>query len=146
MGFSQNARFALELEDSSAEDHPRGTSLAIDLSRALDSTGWAVSEPDNWRDVGWSFSAYRDGVELEVILSAIEDGEWILQLGPARGAGLVAKVLGRRPSASPHDCFVGATILDEALESRCTSIAWRWNGLPSEETSTSEPQECESAR
>ena len=105
MGFSQNARFALELEDSSAEDHPRGTSLAIDLSRALDSTGWAVSSPDNWRDVGWSFSACRDGVEIEVILSAIENDEWILQLGPARGTGLIAKILGRRPSASPPRLF-----------------------------------------
>lgn len=144
--FSQNARFTLALEDSVATENPHGHSLAIDLLRALESAGWDVCEPDNWRDVGWSSIACRDGGEVEVVLSGVGNDEWMLQIGPARGIGWVARALGSGPSASPQHCFAIAEIVHETLTTRRASIAWRWNGPPGDEASTREPREWDNAR
>ncbi len=144
MAFSQNARFVGAFEDSDADEHPVGSLLAGVLSSALDGSGWTVSEIDNWRDVGWCFNASQDGAELQVVISGLRNQEWMLQVGPARGGGLLAAIFRRAPSASVSDCFEAAGVVHDTLRARGAALLWRWNGPPDETTGTSEPRKWES--
>ena len=106
MGFSQNARLRVKRPESS-EETPPGFSFAGEIAKILEASGYVVGEPDNWRDSGRSFRASRDGAELEVILSRIETDDWVLQLGPGHGTGLLAKILGRSPQRRTRTAMSG---------------------------------------
>ena len=145
MAFSQNARFVGRFEDLDADEHPPGSFLADVVSAALRASGWTVSEIDNWRDVGWCFNASQDGSELQVVVSGLRDQEWMLQVAPARGGGLLNMIFRRAPSASVSDCFEAAGVVHDTLRARGAALLWRWNGPPDEANGTSEPRERESA-
>ena len=104
--------------------------------------GWNVDEMDNWRDCGWSIVCRRDPAELEIVVSQIQDGEWMLQVSPMRVPGFIGKLFGSKLSATPSEVHELALAVHRAL-----SIAhvlgnprWRWDGLPDENNSTPEPR------
>lgn len=101
-----------------------------------------TDEMDNWRDCGWSVGCRRASSELEVVVSQIQDGQWMLQVSPRRTPGLIGSLFGGKPSASPRDVHELAVAVHWALSTLgyLGSPHWRWDGFPDEKHSTSEPQ------
>lgn len=143
---SQNLRFFGEPLRGAEDEHPRGEWLAQSIAAKLNERGWVTASPDNWRDAGWSFPCRRGGAELEVVLAALDTRtEWMLQVAPLRGTGFLVRLLGRRPSATPHDCLDVARAVHGVLP-ECGAfkgLQWRWDGMPEQGKSTPEPTHWE---
>src|SRR5438128_5429929 len=125
MPVTQNLRFTATVQKDAEFDHPPGAGLMRGLASALAAEGWSNDEMDNWRDCGWSVGCRRGSSELEIVVSQIQDGQWILQVSPRRRPGLIGSLFGSRPSAT-------ATANLGRPQSR-------WDGFPDEKHSTSEP-------
>lgn len=112
------------------------------LSVELSTAGWSTDEMDNWRDCGWSVSCRRGASDLEVVVSQIEDGQWMLQVSPRRVPGLISGLLGSKPSATVSDVHDLALAVHRSLSTLqyLGSPRWRWDGFPDERHSTPEPQ------
>jgi hypothetical protein len=112
------------------------------LSSELVAEGWSTDEMDNWRDCGWSIVCRRGSSELEVVVSQIQDGQWMLQVSPKRSPGLIGSLFGGKPSASPGDVHELAVAVHRGLSTLqyLGSPQWRWDGFPDEKHSTSEPR------
>ncbi len=112
------------------------------LSAELAAAGWSTDEMDNWRDCGWSVGCRRATSELEVVVSQIEDGQWMLQVSPRRVPGLIGGLFGSKPSATATDVHELALAVHRALSTLqyLSSPQWRWDGFPDEKHSTPEPQ------
>jgi hypothetical protein len=126
---------------SVGDDHPPGEWLARHLSSDLAGRGWVADTPDNWRDSGWSFRCSQATAELTVALAQLgEPSKWMLQVAPARGAGLMA-VFGRKPSASPGQVLELAKAVHESLLTQGTvsGLGWRWDGEPAVGRSSPKP-------
>ena len=144
---SQNLVFnAIDVHDEHGE-HPPGLAVARHLQSRLGDYGWRVTEPDNWRDCGWSLKCSRERSLLEVTL-AVAGGTrptvasaWMLQIAPMHQPGILGRALGKPPSASPADCYALATAVHEVLSSnaRFSGLRWRWDNPPDDATSTSAP-------
>ena len=139
MTFSQNALFAGSVVEDAEYPHPPGRTLARDLAEVVRAAGWAVLEIDNWRDSGWSIVCRRDSSEVEIPLTQIPDGRWILQISPARVPGLFARWRGRGPSATRDDVFQLATASHEFIAAHFSDLRWLWDGFPEGEDATPEP-------
>src|SRR5437867_7829879 len=84
MPISQNLRFTATVPNDPEFDHPPGAALMRRLSTELARAGWSAEEMDNWRDCGWSVACRRASSELEVALSWVQRGYWMLQISPRR--------------------------------------------------------------
>jgi hypothetical protein len=142
MPTSQNLRFAATVPEDAEFDHPAGAALMRRLSAELSTAGWSIDEMDNWRDCGWSVVCRRGSSVLEVVVSQIQDGQWMLQVSPQRSPGLIGRLFGSRPSASPADVHELAVAVHHALSTLqyLGSPQWRWDGFPDERHSTPEPR------
>lgn len=142
MGFSQNVRFKAIEGNESSYPHPPGFELACQLASDITAYGWRTNEVDNWRDSGWSFLCSRDGAEIECIVCRIADGEWLMQLCPARTPGFVGRAFGNKPSATRQDVYDLAVAMHDVLQSAMLleKAKWQWDDFPSDERSTAMPQ------
>jgi hypothetical protein len=141
MPTSQNLRFKATVPKDAEFDHPSGAVLMRRLVASLSSVGWKTKEMENWRDCGWSAGCSRGSAELEVVVSQIDDAEWMLQVSPQRAPGLINSLFGSKPSATPTDVFDLAVAVHRALSTLqyLTNPQWRWDGLPDEKHFASEP-------
>jgi len=142
MPTSQNLGFAARVPADAEFDHPAGATLVRHLSRALPAAGWSTQEMENWRDCGWSLVCYRALSELEVVVSQIEAGEWMLQVNPRRVPGFISRLFGSKPSATPKDVHELALAVHGTL-SKAQLLGrprWRWDGFPDETNSTPKPE------
>jgi hypothetical protein len=142
MHTSQNLRFTASIPKDAEFVHPAGASLIRRLSADLAAAGWITNEMENWRDCGWSVVCRRDSSVLEVVVSQIQEGQWMLQVSPQRSPGSIGGLFGRKPSASPRDVHALAVAIHRALSTLqyLGSPQWRWDGFPDERHCTSEPQ------
>lgn len=147
MPVSLNLRFAAAVPADTEFDHPAGAALMRILSRALAVAGWNTDEMDNWRDCGWSVVCRRASAKLEVVVSRIQGGEWILQVNPHRILGIISGLFGSRPSATPSDVHELALSIHQTLSAAqlVGAARWRWDGVPDDRYSTPEPQPAHGA-
>src|SRR5262245_37348807 len=87
MPISQNLRFIATVPKDAELDHPAGAALLRRLSSELAKAGWSTDEIDNWRDCGWSVGCRRNDSQLEIVVSQIEGGQWMLQVSPRNVPG-----------------------------------------------------------
>lgn len=141
MPISQNLRFDAAVEKDSEFDHPPGAALMRRLASKLSAAGWNTDEMDNWRDCGWSIGCRRGASQLEVVVSQVENGPWVLQVSPQRKPRLIGRLFGSKPSATTTDVHELALAVHEALSTLqyLGSPRWRWDGFPDEKNSTAEP-------
>jgi hypothetical protein len=142
MPTSQNLRFAATVPKDAEFDHPAGAALMRRLAAELSTAGWSADEMVNWRDCGWSVVCRRGSSALEVAVSQIQDGQWMLQVSPQYSPGLIGRLFGGWPSASPGDVHELAVAVHRSLLTLQSlgSPQWRWDGSPDERHSTPEPQ------
>jgi hypothetical protein len=142
MPISQNLRFTTVVPVDSEFQHPLGASLMRGLSGELAAAGWNTDEMDNWRDCGWSVVCRGASSELEVVISWVEPGYWMLQVSPRRAPGFVERLLGAQPSATAADVYQLALAVNRALSTLhyLGSPQWRWDEFPDEKHSAPEPQ------
>src|SRR4051812_21059987 len=103
MPISQNLWFTAEVPKDLEFENPEGAALMRSLSTELAAAGWQSDEMDNWRDCGWSVVCQRGPSELEVVVSQIEDGQWMLQVSPKKKPGAIGRLFGGKPSAGPSE-------------------------------------------
>jgi hypothetical protein len=142
MPISQNLRFAATVREDTEFDHPPGAALMRRLAAELTLAGWITDEMDNWRDCGWSVVCRRGSSDLEVVVSQIQDGEWMLQVSPHRVPGLISGLFGSRPSATVTDVHELAVAVHRTLITAqyLGSPRWRWDRFPDDAHSTPEPR------
>ncbi len=141
MATSQNLRFAAWVPADAEFDHPPGAALMRRLSAEVSTAGWHTDEMNNWRDCGWSVACSRGSGQLQVVLSQIQDGEWMLQIAPHRVPGFLGGLVGSKASATPAEVYELALSVHHALLAAgfLGSPQWRWDGFPDDEHSTIEP-------
>ena len=141
MATSQNLRFAATVPSDAEFDHPPGATLMRRLSAQLSKVGWHTDEMGNWRDCGWSISCTRGSSQLEVILTQVQNGEWLLQIVPHRVPGFFGRLVGKKASAIPAEIYELSVFVHRALSLAgfLASSRWRWNEFPDDEHSTPEP-------
>ena len=142
MRMSQNLRFSATVLEDAELDHPPGAVLVRQLSAELIGDGWRTSEVDNWRDCGSVVVCYRCTSVLQVIVSQIANGEWMLQVSPHRMPGPIGRFFGMKRSASETDVYEFAVAVHKILMKLqyLGKPQWRWDGFPDAKHSTSEPQ------
>ena len=139
---SQNLRFSASIPQDVEYTHPAGAALIRLLRTGLLEAGWNIGGFDNWRDSGWMIECRREASEMLITISAIDCGEWMLQISPDRTPGMVGRWLGAKASATPDN------VQDLAIEvSKILLKAellghprWQWDDFPDDETSTPEPK------
>jgi hypothetical protein len=141
MARSQNVTFLGEAPPPQEFDHPIGEGLIYYVRDALLLARIPVSEPDNWRDCGWSLICAMTRGEVQIALASTGEGEWFLQVAPVRVAGLVDRVLRRAIPDVSHECVQISRVIDETLKSsgKYSRIRWREDGPPDEANSSNEP-------
>jgi hypothetical protein len=138
-GLSQNVTF-IGTDALGDANEPPGLALAERLAAQLEQTGIAVSEPDNWRDAGWSFKATVANVEEAIIVASTPSGGWFVQIAPTNSPSLLQHVFGPKEHPAMMTTHDLACRVQQALVSdgRFTGFRWRWDGPP-EEGDTTEP-------
>lgn len=141
MPLSQNVGFVGPSPPDAEFEHPVGRPIILALSERLRAGGWSVSEPDNWRDSGWSIDCGKPAPNLQVCLAEVSDGQWLMQVAPLRVPGVLSKLFGRRePSATPAQVQELALAAHASLTGQGFSqIRWCWDGFPDGANSGSEP-------
>jgi hypothetical protein len=121
---------------------PLGAALMHSLSAEVAAAGWATDPMDNWRDCGWSLVCRKTSSELEVVVTWVQRGYWLLQVRPHRMPGIVGRLFGGKVSAGPSDVHELALCLHQALSSLqlLGNPRWTWDKFPDERNSTPEPQ------
>ena len=83
---------------------------------------------------------------MEVVFAPWGEKEWMLQVTPVDYPGYLRRLFGAHASATPSDVVLLAKAIHGILsnESRVSGLAWRVDGPPDEDHSTSEPKEEDS--
>lgn len=128
---SMNVEIVAAPPDS--DEHPAGRRVLDELLAALQGGGWEPhSEPDNWRDSGWSVELVN-GVEL--ILSHVGDSKYWIQIVPTNPPSRL-KSLFNRDAYAEADAVVSrcSETLARQLEAHSSieARAWNWDGPPDE--------------
>ncbi|MES2466480.1 MAG: hypothetical protein V4675_04200 [Verrucomicrobiota bacterium] len=144
MPVSQNLKFNAAVQKDAEYDYPPGAALMRRLAAELAKAGWHTDEMDNWRDCGWSVGCGRGSSKLEVVVSQVQDGQWMLQVSPKRSPGVMGRLFGGKPSASTGDVHELAVVVHHGLSALhyLGSPQWRWDAIPDEKHSTSEPRKA----
>lgn len=142
MALSLNARFSGDIISDQTSEHPPGGLIARMLKVGLTARGWEVSNPDNWRDSGWSITCRRGVSNLQVVLArTVGSSEWLVQIAPTLVPGMLGRLFGRHTSAPTAFVFALAQDIHSILleEGGFRDFKWCWDGYPEEETSTPQP-------
>jgi len=143
MPTSQYLKFVAAVPEDSEFEHPPGAALMRRLATELTAAGWnIINDMDNWRDCGWFIVCRRGSSELEVVVGQIPSEEWVLEVSPRRMPGFISSLFSNIPSATASDVYELALAVHRALSilQYLGSPQWRWDGLPDEKHSTSEPR------
>ena len=133
-GLSQNASFSADLAEA-ADGHPSGAALARLLRDGLRQAGIMASEPDNWRDSGWSLEVRMESAVQEVVVARARPGEWLIQVAPQPLAGLIQRLFGpaEHPAAATTLQLARAIHQILSADRRVSRLRWRWDGPPRDE-------------
>ena len=145
MPVSQNVRFLGQAPKDGEYDHPEGAAIARRLESELNGLGWTTKPINNWRDCGWSVACSKDGEEMQIALTRIKHAEWMLQVAPMSVPGIIGRLLGRVPSATPIRVLELAGSVQKVLseESEYRDFKWCWDGFPQEGTPVPEPPQSD---
>jgi hypothetical protein len=135
---SLNLKWAAALCPEDSQDLRPGRWFAAELRRQLSACGWRVAEPGDWRDVGWCLIGTRGASSVSLFMAHLVPGEeWLLQLAPTRLPGLIGRLRGQQPSATPAELLGLARAVHAAFVQlpRVSSVRWRWDGIPDEHAS-----------
>jgi len=136
MPTSQNCRFQGVLEEAKP-DGPPGEELAARLCEALRAHGWAVTEPELWRDSGWQISASREGIEVNATLASNDGGQSFLQIAPRYSPGVIERWLKKRPSATADSVLAVSRVASAFLkQAGFLHQRWQWDSYPSDAASS----------
>lgn len=133
MPISQNVLFRHDLPiERDEEGQPGGLPIAEQLRKELKSAGWDVDEPDNWRDCGWSLRCRRAGAVLEIAMSGVEGGAWMLQVAMDDRPGFIRRAFGAKDSAGPDEILALARAVHDifSADSRYADLRWQWDDMP----------------
>jgi hypothetical protein len=124
-----------------SDGRPPGHRLALDLAAASASVGFACSEVDLWRDVGWVFSASKAPQSFDVHLALHKTPAFLLVVAPIQRIGVIRGLLGGRPQISSGDLkAICQTIHDHlAVRPGVTSLTWMTGGPPERVPRVSDP-------
>ncbi|HLX64391.1 MAG TPA: hypothetical protein VKX17_24165 [Planctomycetota bacterium] len=145
MHLTQNLRFqARENPNEPVGECGPGGAVMRALSAGLSARAWETSALECWRDGGWVVFCKRENSELQIILSATQDGEWSLQIAPKKSS-LFGRS-GQRPSASPTDVHRLALDVHALLEKDVTFALprWCWDDFPDSKNSSPAPRAANS--
>lgn len=109
-------------------DHPAGASLARVLQASLQVAGWDIEDFDNWRDCGWVVDCRRPPTEVEVVVTEMSPGEWLLQVAPRHAPGLIGRLFGGKPSAAHDHVLELARVVHSTLiaQRHFSGVQWQW--------------------
>lgn len=142
MARSQNVRFSGKTAKDEQSEDRMTASIAQTLKAGLQDSGWTVSEPEDWRDGGWLLICWNLAAKLDIVFAKMAPGaDWMLQIAPTYYPGFLSSLLGRTASASREDTFGLAKNVHSilvALED-LKDFRWCWDGLPTNEDSSPEP-------
>jgi hypothetical protein len=138
---SQNATFRGDVPEDTEFQHPPGAWLSRCFATEIETAGWRTSEIENWNDCGWSVVCSRHTAKLEVVLAATGSNDWMLQVSAFSSPGILRRLFGAQPSASPSDILALAELVHGILTrtSRFSHIRWLPDGPPDEKHSTPTP-------
>lgn len=142
MANSQNLRFYAFFPADSEDNGPPGAALMRKISAHLADKLWTVDEMVNWRDCGWSIICRTTYSTLEIVLSEVRSGEWMLQISPFDVPGFLRMLFGAKVSATESEIHELAISVHNfiSLLPECQKLRWRWDGFPDDDSSTSEPR------
>ena len=142
MPISQNVIFSGKAKPDKEFEHPAGASIARNLKSQLEKEGWIAGEIDNWRDYGWSLECSLSDARMQISLSQMEEGKWMMQISPASVPGFIGRIFGSIVSAQPKDTTLLAKSVHKILGlDGFADFKWIWDGFPDNPKSTSEPIE-----
>jgi hypothetical protein len=137
---SLNATFTGSASPDPEFAHPEGVSIVKLLSLALRSGGWTLGDFANWRDVGWSIACSKGMARLECVVAKFGTGGWMLQVAPESVPGLLGKLFGRQATAAKRDVLELSRDVHRALAPSFHGFRWRWDGPPTETSSSMDPE------
>lgn len=139
---SQNLRFVPHAAPADEFDHPGGDGLMRQLCRDLALVGWTVGEINDWRDCGFSAVCQRGSEKLNLVMTKVTDGDWMIQIHAGSDPGWLGRWLGKVPSATPTGILELSAAVHRALADRdfLRRPRWRWDGFPEDDNSTGEPK------
>ncbi len=141
MPISQNVLFQAAQQPDETNDHPPGSYIARAIKDGLDTDVWALSELENWRDCGWYFTCVCEGASLQVAVAQALEGQWLVQIAPARVPGLIGRLFKGKASARAPQTLSLAKAVHAILESDdlFSGFQWCWDGFPGEQNTTEKP-------
>ncbi|MBN8456803.1 MAG: hypothetical protein J0M04_03090 [Verrucomicrobia bacterium] len=143
MPISQNARFSGYATPDGEFGHPAGASIARMLQTALQNTKWNVAEFDSWMDCGWSLDCSRGNTRLQIALSQMEEGQWMIQVAPTSNPDFIGRLFGGAVSAQPSATTDLAKSVHSILMASGSfrDFMWTWDGWPEGDNWEPEPQQ-----
>lgn len=143
MPVSQNLQFTATVAKDVEFPQPLGATLMRRLSQELSKIGWSSDGLENWRDCGWSAAYHREASDLEIVVSPLDEEQWMLQVRPSRIPGFISGLLGNKPSATAPDVYGLALAVHRALSTLhyVGSPRWCWDGFPDENASSTPPMD-----
>lgn len=142
MPISQNLKFTGEAPIDTEFDYPFGASIMRKLESELLLDAWELSSFDNWRDCGWFVLCQKGDAKMEVVLGAVEDFEWLLQISPSYKPGFIGRLLKKSNSASEQDILGLSIAIHKIISSErfYDKLMWCWDDYPEEGSSSLTPQ------
>ena len=110
------------------------------LSARLNALSWVVSDIECWRDGGWVVFCKRGNAEMQIVLTPVREGDWVLQIAPKKSS-LFGRT-GEPPSASPQEVYQLALDVHDSLGQDPTfdTPRWCWDNYPDGKNSMPRPQ------
>lgn len=141
MTVSQNVVF-VGLDVIGAPEHPRGIGIARLTSEKLHGQGYNVTQLENWRDCGWSFSLLAGEATIEIVVSSLaKAGEWIIQVSSADRPGPLARLFGSKKIDRSSELFDVASAVHQILAAGgFSNLRWCGDGFPDPRASSPEPR------
>ena len=142
MPISQNLKFNGTVPKDEEFEHPLGADLIRKIESKLKSKEWKIRTFDNWRDCGWILVCKEDNAEMEIVISAINEQEWMLQVTATYNPGLIGRLLKKKSSASESSILKLAQDVHDIIDAEKSydNFMWCWDDFPDKHNSTSKPE------
>src|SRR5262245_36556071 len=123
---SQNAAFVYQTRKDDPFETP-GRELAAAFVAALNSRTLPASDPENWRNCGWSIDVAVGPARVVIaVAQLLEPQQWMLQVWMENQPGFVGRLFGRKPiDASAPLTDIAIIVHEELGKLGSSSIRWR---------------------